>query len=276
MAGAVSKIGLATRRKSDAMLEHDRAEAAAMKLHILSDIHTEFSDFKPPDTEADVAVLAGDIGVGTGGIEWAARQFPDMPVVYVPGNHEFYGHDVRNTNLLSAAARSNIHVLSDHACEIDGVRFVGSTLWTDFKLYGEGEAWYSRQKAQAFIEDFESIRNGNRLFTPDDSVHLHRASVASLVNELGKAFDGPTVVVTHHLPATPSVADQYRNDPLNPAFASRLEGIIEKYQPELWIHGHTHVPCDYEIFGTRVVCNPRGYPSESSARGFSPELVVEI
>lgn len=67
-----------------------------------------------------------------------------------------------------------------------------------------------------------------------------------------------------------------KNDVLNPSFASRLENVIEQYQPDLWIHDHTHVPCDYEIFGTRVVCNPRGYPTESLGEGFSPGLVVEV
>ena len=166
--------------------------------------------------------------------------------------------------------------MSDSTHEFDGVRFLGSTLWTDFRLYGEGEAWSYRRTARALIEDFASIRNGERLFTPEDSVELHEASKAWLVSELQKRFDGRTVVVTHHLPAAPSIASCYRNDPMNPAFASRLEGIIEKYQPKLWVHGHTHVSCDYEIFDTRVVCNPRGYPSESFARGFSPGLVVEV
>lgn len=261
---------------SNAKFEHYQPVTAAMKLHILSDLHTEFADFGPPDTDADIVVLAGDIGVGTGGIDWAARHFPDVPVVYIPGNHEFYGHDVRDTDLLSAAASANVHVLSDDALEIDGMRFVGCTLWTDFKLYGEGQVWFACQQAKTLIEDFTAIRNGNRLFTPEDSVDLHRASVAWLVDELESSFNGPTVVVTHHLPAAPSIATRYKDDPLNPAFASRLEGIIEKYQPDLWIHGHTHVPCDYKIFGTRVVCNPRGYPSESSSRGFSPELIVEV
>lgn len=247
-----------------------------MKLHILSDLHTEFSDFDPPETDADVVVLAGDIGVGTAGIEWAARQCPEAAVIYVPGNHEFYDHDIGRTDQLLAAAPANIHVLSKDVLELDGIRFLGATLWTDFKLYGEGEAWFSRQKARGLIEDFISIRNGGRLFTPEDSVELHEASKAWLVSELNNEFDGPTVVVTHHLPAIPSIAKQYNNDPLNPAFASRLEGIIKRYRPDLWIHGHTHVPCDYEIFGTRVVCNPRGYPSESSGRGFSPGLVVEV
>jgi Icc-related predicted phosphoesterase len=247
-----------------------------MKIHTLSDLHTEFSDFDPPETDADVVVLAGDIGVGKGGIEWAAQQYPEVPVFYVPGNHEFYGSDVRDPDRLFDAAPGNIHVLSDSAHELDGVRFLGSTLWTDFKLYGEGEAWLSRRRASALIEDFISIKYGERLFTPEDSVELHEVSKAWLVSELQKKSDGTTIVITHHLPATPSIDIRYKNDVLNPAFASRLEGVIEQYQPDLWIHGHTHVPCDYEIFGTRVVCNPRGYPSESSGKGFCPGLVVEV
>jgi Icc-related predicted phosphoesterase len=258
------------------MLVHYQPDAVAMKIHILSDLHTEFSDFDPPHADADVVVLAGDIGVGMDAIEWAERQFPEVPVVYVPGNHEFYGCNIRDIGSFLAAAPANFRILNNDSSEIDGVRFLGCTLWTDFKYYGHGEAWFARQQAKSLIVDFASIRNGNKLFTPEDSVDLHKVSVAWLVNELEKKFDGPTVIVTHHLPASPSIASQYKNDPLTPAFASRLEHIIENYQPDLWIHGHTHVSCDYEIVGTRIVCNPRGYPGESSDRGFSPELVVAV
>lgn len=261
---------------SNVMFEHYQSVEIVMKLHVLSDLHTEFSDFDPPNTGADIVVLAGDIGVGTGGIEWAKRQFSDVPVLYIPGNHEYYGHDVRDPDRLFAAAPANIQILNNDACEIDSVRFLGTTIWTDFRLYGDGEAWFSRETARRLIEDFISIRCNGQLFTPEDSVALHEASKAWLVRELRTDFNGPTVVITHHLPASPSIAKKYKNDPLNPAFASRLEDVIEEYQPELWIHGHTHVPCDYEISGTRVVCNPRGYPSESSAKGFAPGLVVEI
>ena len=247
-----------------------------MKLHILSDLHTEFAGFEPPATEVDVVVLAGDIGVGLAGIDWAARQFRTLPVIYVPGNHEYYHHDIGITDQLRCAAPANIHVLDNDSHEINGVRFLGTTLWTDFSLYGEGEAWFSRQKAKRSIDDFTAIRNEGRRFTPDDSVQLHEVSRAWLIGELGKGFEGKTVIVTHHLPATPSIASRYRNDPLNPAFASRLEDVIETYRPDLWIHGHTHVACDYEIYGTRVVCNPRGYPCESPDRAFRPGLVVEL
>lgn len=247
-----------------------------MKLLILSDLHTEFASFSPPDTNAELVVLAGDIGVGLGGVEWAARRFSKMPVVYVPGNHEFYDHDIGLVDKLKVTSPPNIHVLNNDAIVLNGVRFLGSTLWTDFRLYGEAEEWSARHHARQSIEDFTSIRNGNERFTPEDSVRLHEASRAWLVSELGRGFDGPTVVVTHHLPSTMSVAKQFANDPLNPAFASRLEDVIKKYRPELWIHGHTHVPCDYELFDTRVICNPRGYPGESRRSGFRDDLVISI
>lgn len=247
-----------------------------MNLYVLSDLHTEFADFSPPETDADVVVLAGDIGVGLRGVEWAARRFPHLPVIYVPGNHEFYGYDIGLTGELKAAASDNIHVLNDDTLELDGVRFVGTTLWTDFKLYGEGEAWFARQSAKKLIEDFAAIKNGERRFTPEDSVELHESSNAWLVGELEKEFDGPTVVVTHHLPESTSIAKRYANDPLNPAFASRLEDVIEKYRPKLWIHGHTHVPCDYELFDTKIVCNPRGYPGETHDPRFQAGLIVAV
>jgi len=247
-----------------------------MKLHVLSDLHIEFADFSPPGTDADVVVLAGDIGVGLAGIEWAARRFSEVPVIYVPGNHEFYDHDIGLTNELKASSPANIHVLNNDKLEFDGVRFLASTLWTDFKLHGEGEAWFARQRAKQLIEDFASIKNGRRRYTPEDSVEIHESSKTWLVSELEKEYDGPTIVVTHHLPASTSVAKRYANDSLNPAFASRLEDVIEKYRPELWIHGHSHVPCDYELFDTRIVCNPRGYPREKRDSRFQAGLIVKI
>ncbi|MEM8814534.1 MAG: metallophosphoesterase [Pseudomonadota bacterium] len=247
-----------------------------MKLHVLSDLHTEFADFMPPDIDADIVVLAGDIGVGRKGLDWAARHFTDRPVVYVPGNHEYYGHDLTLIDELQSAAPRNIHVLNDDTLILDGVRFLVCTLWTDFKLHGEDQAESARQRARRLLTDFEAIRNGRNRLTPEDSVVLHETSRAWLQRELGKSFEGPTVVVTHHLPAARSVAEQYANDPLNPAFVSSLEYLIEEHRPNLWIHGHTHVPCDYTLFDTRVVCNPRGYPGEASGADFRDDLCIKI
>jgi predicted phosphodiesterase len=252
------------------------AARTTMKLHILSDLHTEFAAFVPPETDADAVILAGDIGVGVEGVRWAAHHFPVQPVIYVPGNHEFYGHDIGLSAELQAAAPDNIAVLVDDALVLDGVRFLGSTLWTDFKLHGEGEAWFARERARRCMNDFVRIRNGGHKFRPEDSVVLHEASRTWLVSQLEQSFDGPTVVISHHLPALKSIAPRYANDALNPAFASRLEEVIERYRPALWIHGHTHDPCDYELFQTRVVCNPRGYPGEYGRAGFKPDLTVVV
>lgn len=247
-----------------------------MRLHILSDLHTEFADFTFPNVDADVVVLAGDIGVGLGGIEWAAKKFPIQPVIYVLGNHEYYDHDTSLLNEIIKESPPNIHVLNDDTITLDGVRFIGSTLWTDFRLHGDGQAWFARQQANQAMTDFTSIKHRGLRFTPDDSVELHEASRRWIESELGDSFEGATVVVTHHLPAMMSVAKRFGNDPLNAAFASRLEDVIEKHQPALWIHGHTHVPCDYQLFETRVVCNPRGYPRETSPEDFRADLVVTI
>lgn len=246
-----------------------------MKLHILSDLHTEFASFDPPATDADVVVLAGDIGVGHGGIAWAAEVFGDSKVMYVPGNHEYFGRDIGFAAELAGAAPDTICVLDNEQTVIDEVRFLGCTLWTDFELHGEAHAWTAREHARRSIEDYSAITKGNRRLTPEDTVALHAVSRDWLEEQLARPFDGATVVVTHHLPAMPSIARRYTDSPLNPAFASRLEDVIEAYGPTLWIHGHTHVPCDYRIFDTRVVCNPRGYPSEA-VDGFRPDLVVAV
>jgi len=146
-----------------------------MKIHVLSDLHTEFAEFSPPDTDAGVVVLAGDIGLGLGGIEWAASKFPKDPVIYVPGNHEYYGHDVMLFEELIKQSPANIHVLNNDKIVLDGVQFFGSTLWTDFKLHGEGEARFFRQHAKRSMEDFVSIKHCGRTFTPEDSVDLYEA-----------------------------------------------------------------------------------------------------
>jgi len=246
-----------------------------MKLHILSDLHIEYAEFTPPPTGAGTVILAGDIGVGSAGVLWAGRSFPRQTVLYVPGNHEFYEQDIDLVPELRKAAPENVQVLDNEEAELDGIRFLGSTLWTDFAFDGDANA-EALDEARRFIRDFSVIRNGERLFTPEDSVVLHQAGRRWLEARLEEPFAGPTVVITHHLPAARSTAGPYAASPLNPAFASRLEPLIERYSPVLWIHGHTHVPCDYRLGATRVVCNPRGYPRETYDTAFDPALVVDV
>lgn len=247
-----------------------------MKLHILNDLHIEFEDFDPPVTDADVVILAGDIGVGLEGLRWAEERFPYRPVIYIPGNHEFYHHDLSLIEELKAQAPENIHILNDDSVVIDGVRFLGSILWTDFALFGEGERCFAMQAARKRMTDFSIIQNGGRRFTPEDAARLHTASRGWLASMLAEPFDGRTVVVTHHAPSSRSVHPRYARDQLTPAFASSLEMIMDGDRAALWVHGHMHDSFDYEIYGTRVVCNPRGYAPNALNPEFRPDYVIEI
>lgn len=247
-----------------------------MRLHILNDLHIEFEGFAPPPTDADVVVLAGDIGVGMEGLHWTEARFPDRSVIYVPGNHEFYHHDISLTNKLKALAPDHIHVLDNDQIIVDGVRFLGSILWTDFALFGEADKFFAMQHARQWMTDFSIIRNSDQQFTPDDAIRLHTVSRDWLAVMLAEPFDGRTVVVTHHAPSSQSVHPRYANDLLTPAFASNLENLMDGDRPALWVHGHMHESYDYEIYGSRVVCNPRGYAPDALNPDFRPDLVVDI
>lgn len=247
-----------------------------MKLHVLNDLHIEFADFEPPATDADIVVLAGDIGVGLDGLSWAKAHFTDKPVIYVPGNHEFYHHDLALVEEMKACATDSIHVLDDDSVELGEARFLGSVLWTDFALFGETDKYFAMQRARQGMNDFAVIQDHGRRFTPDDAVRRHVASRAWLAERLREPFDGKTVVVTHHAPSSGSVPPRFARDLLTPAFASNLEDLMDGGRVQLWIHGHTHDPFDYEIHGTRVVCNPRGYAPYELTPGFRPGFMVEI
>ncbi len=247
-----------------------------MKLHILSDLHIEFGAFEPPATDADVVILAGDIGVGMGGLRWAEARFPGRPVIYVPGNHEFYHHDIALIDALKSEAADNVHVLNDDQVIIDEVRFLGSILWTDFALFGEADRFFAMQQARQQMTDFSIIQHHGQRFTPEDAIRLHTASRDWLTVMLAEPFAGKTVVVTHHAPSSRSVHPRFARDLLTPAFASNLENLMDGGRAALWLHGHMHDSFDYEVYGTRVVCNPRGYAPEALNPDFRPGWVIKI
>ena len=251
-----------------------------VKIRILSDLHLEFQHWAPPKGDADVVVLAGDIHVGTQGVEWAHRHFAPSPVVYVPGNHEFYGEHMQNLRgeLLRTDRNSKIHVLDGHDLLIGGVRFLGATLWTDFALHGTDLSSVDRAMVDADygMNDFRLIRYGARgTFLPEDARTIHLAQVRWLRTKLAEKFLGPTIVVTHHLPHRRSIHPRYHGSGLNPSFASDLSDLMGP-SVSLWVHGHTHESFDYVVNGTRVVCNPRGYAPMELNPAFDPGLTVEV
>jgi len=250
-----------------------------MKILVLSDLHNEFKVFEPVDTEADLIVLAGDIDNGDQGIVWARETWPDHRIVYVIGNHEYYRRDYAETLALlrQTAVAQDIHLLEENETVIDGVRFLGATLWTDFEYFGADNKQMAMDEGLRLLNDFKVIQFGQLgTFTPQHSVDLHRTSLAWLTARLAEPFDGQTVVVTHHLPSSKSVPERFIDTPLSGCFVSRLDHLFGKM--ELWIHGHTHDCFDYVADGTHVVCNPRGYISSRGVENpyFDPTKVVEI
>lgn len=254
-----------------------------MKLHILSDLHLGFQPMEAPHTDADVVVLAGDIGRPQEAAAWA--QGLRKPVVYVPGNHEFYGSSLADTvgALRRLCHGTSVHVLDDDALVLDGVRFLGSTLWTDFRLFGEGERQIlAMAEALRFMNDFRRIRTGvppaDAVLQPQDTADLFATHARWLDAQLSTPHPGPSVVVTHHAPSPLSIHPRFAGSALNASFVSNAEHLLGAQRACLWIHGHTHDSFDYRLHGTRVVCNPRGYARNGVAENprFNPLLAIEI
>ncbi len=259
-----------------------------IKLHILSDIHTEFGcNLSIPEIASDILILAGDIGVGLGGFHWIKKHFPEKELIYIPGNHEFYNHDIDSFKELKEKIPPNFHIGDNFEWEYNGVRFLCCTLWTDFELFGKEDItqviWY----ANSGMNDFQLIskkappkemssHGKTQRFTAFDSLFLHQKSLAWLKEKLKTFYWGKTVIVTHHAPSIRSVPGRYHKDTLNAAFTSNLEYIMKENRIALWIHGHTHDSFDYKIGETRVICNPKGYEGVMLNPDFNPGLVVEV
>ena len=253
-----------------------------MKINVLSDLHLNHEGLPHPANDAEVVILAGDIARPAQAIAWAT-QF-DKPVIYVPGNHEFYGDclDARRAELHSLCGGTNVHLLDQGTVVIDGVRFIGTTLWTNLELFGDGdERTRAIDDARRFLRDFSRIwidAAKTTFLSPERSAMMHRQQHAWLAAQLAQPFDGDTVVVTHHAPSAQSIHPRFAGSPLNLCFVSDLEAMLNRDRVKVWIHGHTHDSFDYVLNGTRVVCNPRGYAvggvNENSR--FDPDFIVDV
>lgn len=252
-----------------------------MRIWAVSDLHCEHSPWAPTQVpDNDVMVIAGDLhGCEIDGILklHAMARWSDRPIVFVPGNHDLFGGrldewDGEHRRLLEA----DVHVLSaGQSVVIDGVRFVGATLWTDFGLADDryaSEAWAAKH-----MPEYQHVRRPDgSLIWPTDTSAAHQRHRAAIEAVLSQLHAGPTVVVTHHAPSRRSIAGSV--DVPDAAFASDLEPMIMQHQPSLWVHGHVHQHHDYAIGNTRILANPRGYQGDEWGEdsGFVEDLVVEV
>lgn len=256
-----------------------------MRIQILSDLHLEFEGNSIPALAPDVdaIILAGDLApVCTNRIrEITERWSQAKHILYVPGNHEYYGSEIREAQqeLAHACSRYGITLLDPGAVTIDGIRFIGATLWTDFLLEGDAasEVWAHIEVGNALSDFLGAIRIGRGNLSTHETARRHAQERAFIERELEAAQRAGlfAVVISHHAPSPKCIRPWYQGNRLNPGFASDLDGLIARYRPALWVHGHMHDRIDEMLGETRVIANPYGYgPVEG--RDFDPELLVDL
>ena len=270
-----------------------------MRIQLFSDLHLErYPDFRPqilPGT--DVVVLAGDIGSYQSGSHLLTQDFglerfspllvPELAgsqVLFIPGNHEFdaLDYDATYARLRETCTRLGITWLDREVVTIGHVRFIGTTLWSDFDaLVGEGAdiTRQLQQRTKAFraanyylsknttLKDGEPVlAEGIRAMALDCQEWLQGA--------LATPFDGKTVVVTHFAPSLESADPRYGKTPGTAGFCNSLDALFKG--AHVWMHGHLHCANDYVVDGCRVVANPLGYLSKGEQEGYRPELVITL
>ena len=252
-----------------------------MKIQIASDIHLEFGTRTLPAKRAfvpvpdrDVLVLAGDIGRQKMARAFVERELAISPVVYVPGNHEYYSarsrEEIDADWRAIAAEHPGLHYLVAEDAEIDGVRFWGAPWYSD--LWGASTP-DALDLVRDGVNDFSSQWSSGSAWTVSRHIEQHGVQSDLLVAQAGKV----DVVITHWPPTKEAMHPSRDGDSLNPYYFNDRKDLVRASGAKLWISGHTHEPFDCRVGGTRVVGNPSGYPDESPDPAlFRPDRVVEV
>lgn len=265
-----------------------------MKIAFMSDLHLEWFPLTLPKIDADVLVLAGDIGVGLQGLQWAASPdcgFDPHRIVYLPGNHEFYHNFMPEmvTRMADYAKSVGIGALirPDDTVTIDNVVFCGGTFWTDFSFWFDKKV--AKMQSKKLIADYSYIKVGLTHFpdgdyiylTPDETELKHYEYRGAIRRAANEAYNKKqkTVVCTHMAPHPRSSLPKYLSDPTTAAYVSdQSELILDHPSIVAWIHGHVHNSNDYMIGDCRVVSNPRGYASAKTVENkeFDVLRIIEV
>jgi len=251
-----------------------------MNIQLLSDLHRELApSFSVPDTTAEVIILAGDIDVGTRGVQWAISEALRLhkPVLYIAGNHEYYRHEyfsLQGQIREIAESCPLVHFLECDEVIINGVRFLGATLWTDYASTGLSDQAENMRLLGSILSDHQVISMDGRRFSPSEALRLHEASKAWLAEKLDTPHEGKTVVVTHHAPSIKCAHPYFGNNQTASGFISNLDHLVKK--ADVWCSGHTHSSLDRKLGNCRLLSNQKGYPEEPIPGGFHADLVFEV
>jgi len=243
------------------------------KLRIMSDLHLEFGALLVPELPEDndtILILPGDIHVGHNATAFIAEMLVRFKeVIYVLGNHEFYHNDMEKVREFwqeQAGLYHNLHVLDPGVYELDDLRIIGATLWTDA----------IDPEVELMLSDYACIQRDDHVLTVQDTYNLNLDDVYFIQNELKQPFEGTTIVVTHHAPVEACIVPKYAGDRMNQCFHNRLDWMLFEYDIKYWFHGHMHDTIMIEHHDTKIICNPRGYKGHSLNWGFRDDLVVNL
>lgn len=266
-----------------------------MKIQLLSDLHLEAHPHwqATPLPGADLLVLAGDIGSYQPGSQLAGDDFGlerfsplrgwPVPVLFVPGNHEYdtLDFDEAHTRLRATCARLGVQWLEREALVMHGVRFIGTTLWTDFDALAASEPperqLKAREKAFRAANYYLKKALVSRHGAPWLAEGLREQAMtcqAWLRAALTEPHQGPTVVVTHFAPSLKSADPRYGMVPGTAGFCNALDDLLPA--ADLWLHGHLHAPSDYRVGRCRVVANPLGYVRKNEQLGFRSDFLIDV
>lgn len=243
-----------------------------MNIQLISDIHLEFGNRALVSTDTDFVILAGDVHTKGRAFDWARQQFPHQQVIYIAGNHEFYGeHLERTLDKMRAQSDEHVRFMDQDELVIDGVRVLAGTGWTDFMT--TGNRVLALWEAQA-MSDYKKVRTGTdfRKLKPTDVAARSVAFRSWLKAKLDEPFEGKTIVITHHAPLLLPSASGNSASHLDASFSNNWVELVE--QADLWLYGHTHQAADFTISRCRLVSNPLGYPNEET--GYDDDLTIRV
>jgi len=252
-----------------------------MKIKLLSDLHMEGYYFQYEDSGEDVIVLAGDIHDRNRHHDLLNQMPKHIPILMVAGNHEYYGSEFNSVNEWLGNLHTeftNFRYLQNEAVKIKGIDFYGGTMFTDFRLYGETEAWFAKMHAKDMIADFHWIMKNDRRWTPSDHEEEHEAFKEGLEKFLKEDHE-KRVVISHFMPTDKVCNPIFAGSKMSPYFTANMERYMG--WKGLWLCGHGHSSGDVMVGDTRVVMNPKGYGSENSVHSldrfaFLRNFIVEI
>jgi Calcineurin-like phosphoesterase len=254
-----------------------------MRLQLISDLHLETESYEPrPAPGAELLVLAGDVDSSWRGLE-LFRNWP-VPVLFVPGNHEYDGRDIdtARAGLQQLARELGWLLLDDSAAVLSDaqgrrVRFLGSTRWSDFDLFGAAQ----RERALRAGSYFQRVMGSTHAGRPFDAAAVREQGLrcrAWLAEALSAGESSPdwdaTVVITHFAPSIQSADPRYGRQPGTASFCNDDEALLSGAR--LWLHGHLHCRHDYRLKGCRVVCNARGHARKGEADGYDGQRLIEV